>query len=226
MREYEFVYVVQPDAEPERLAEIHARVESAIEGGQGRTLLRDDWGKRRLAYEIQKFQKGHYFLVEMLGDGKFISELERGMRLDPDVLRYLTILVDEQVKDVPARVERAEKEAAEHAERRAERERLERERQERERVEAAARTTALAEAEAQSAAAAVAAEAEAQSAAVAGEAEAPGAAVADEAEAPGAAVADEAEAQVAAPAASDAPTDTTPDTAAPSADDGAAEPKE
>ncbi len=149
MREYEFVYVVQPDAEPERLAEIHARVESAIEGGQGRMLLRDDWGKRRLAYEIQKFQKGHYFLVEMLGDGKFISELERGMRLDPDVLRYLTILVDEQVKDEPARVERASKEAAEHAERRAERERLDRERQERERVEAAARATATAAAEAE-----------------------------------------------------------------------------
>jgi ribosomal protein S6 len=262
--------VVQPDAEPERLAEIHARVESAIEGGQGRTLLRDDWGKRRLAYEIQKFQKGHYFLVEMLGDGKFISELERGMRLDPDVLRYLTILVDEQVKDVPARVERAEKEAAEHAERRAERERLERERQERERVEAAARTTALAEAELKSAAvaaeaelksAAVAAEAEAQSAAPADEAAAQsaapadeaaaqsaapadeaaaqsaapadeaaaqGSAVADEAAAQGAVVADEAAAQVAAPAASDDPTDTdtTPDTAAPSADDGAAEPKE
>ena len=148
MREYEFVYVIQPDAEPERVAEIHARVESDIEGGQGRILLRDDWGKRRLAYEIQKFQKGHYFLVEMLGDGKFISELERGMRLDPDVLRYLTILVDPQVKDVPVRVQRAEKEAAEHAERRAERERLDRERQERERVETAARATAAAEAQA------------------------------------------------------------------------------
>ena len=203
MREYEFVYVVQPDAEPERLAEIHARVESAIEGGQGRILLRDDWGKRRLAYEIQKFQKGHYFLVEMLGDGKFISELERGLRLDPDVLRYLTILVDARVNDVPARVERAEKEAAEHAERRAERERLDRERQERERVEAATRAAAAAEAEAKSAA--EAAEVEAKSAAEAAEVEA----------------------QADAPAATGDPSDT--DTAAPSAaaaDDGAAEPKE
>lgn len=151
MREYEFVYVVQPDAEPERLDEIHARVNATIEGGQGRILLRDDWGKRKLAYEIEKFQKGHYFLVEMLGDGKFIAELERGMRLDPDVLRYLTILVDESVKDVSARVERAEKESAERAERRAERERLERERQERERSEAAARAAAAEEAAAKAA---------------------------------------------------------------------------
>ena len=142
MREYEFVYIVQPDVEPDRLEEIHARVVSAIEGGQGRVLLRDDWGKRKLAYEIQKFQKGHYFLVEMLGDGKFVAELERNLRLDPDVLRYLTILVDPQVKDVAARVERAEKEDAERAERRAERERLDRERQERERAEAEARAAA------------------------------------------------------------------------------------
>ncbi len=115
MREYEFVYVIQPDAETERLDEIHARVDAAIEGGQARILLRDDWGKRKLAYEIAKFQKGHYFLVELLGDGKFVAELERGMRLDADVLRYLTILVDENVKDMPARLERAEKESAERA---------------------------------------------------------------------------------------------------------------
>ncbi len=225
MREYEFVYVIQPDAEPERVAEIHARVESDIEGGQGRILLRDDWGKRRLAYEIQKFQKGHYFLVEMLGDGKFISELERGMRLDPDVLRYLTILVDPQVKDVPARVQRAEKEAAEHAERRAERERLDRERQEREREETAARATAAAEAQA---AAEVKAAAEAKSAAEAAEAEGEAtgeAASAAEGVAQSAAPAPEAAAQADAPAATDdEPTATA--TAAPSADDGAAEPKE
>ena len=142
MREYEFVYIVQPDVEQERLDEIHARAESTISGGQGQVLLRDDWGKRRLAYEIQKFQKGHYFLVEMLGDGKFVSQLERDMRLDPDVLRYLTILVEDEVKDLPERLERAKREAAERAERRAERERLDRERQERERAEAAARAAA------------------------------------------------------------------------------------
>ncbi|MBW2281726.1 MAG: 30S ribosomal protein S6, partial [Deltaproteobacteria bacterium] len=142
MREYEFVYIVQPDVESERLDEIHARVESAINGGQGQVLLRDDWGKRKLAYEIQKFQKGHYFLVEMLGDGKFVTQLERDMRLDPDVLRFLTILVDEEVKDLPERLERAKREAAEREERRAERERLDRERQERERTEAAARAAA------------------------------------------------------------------------------------
>ena len=107
MREYELVYVIQPDATPEREDEIHARVDGAVEGGQGRPLLLDDWGKRKLAYEIQKFQKGHYFQLNFLGDGKFIPEIERVLRLEPDVLRFLSVQIDESVSDVDARVERA-----------------------------------------------------------------------------------------------------------------------
>ena len=56
MREYEFVYVIQPDATPEREAEIHQRIDTVVSDQKGRFLLRDDWGKRRLAYEIKKFQ--------------------------------------------------------------------------------------------------------------------------------------------------------------------------
>ena len=137
MREYELIYVVQPDATAERLQEIHDRIDATITGGQGMILLRDDWGKRKLAYEIDKFQKGHYFLLAFLGDGKFIQETERLLRIDPDVLRFLTVQVDEQVPDIDARVARANEEAAEQAKRREERERLEAER-ERERAEAAA----------------------------------------------------------------------------------------
>ena len=204
MREYEFVYIVQPDVEPDRLEEIHARVVSAIEGGQGRVLLRDDWGKRKLAYEIQKFQKGHYFLVEMLGDGKFVAELERNLRLDPDVLRYLTILVDPQVKDVAARVERAEKEDAERAERRAERERLDRERQERERAEAEARAAAA------PAVKPVVAPEEAPAAAAAPVSEEAPAAVSEEAPAAAATpVSDEAPAAAATPVSDEAPPEST-----------------
>ena len=60
--------VVQPDAGPERHKELSSRVSDAIAAGGGLTLLWDDWGKRKLAYEIKKFQKGHYVLVNFLGD--------------------------------------------------------------------------------------------------------------------------------------------------------------
>jgi small subunit ribosomal protein S6 len=122
VREYEFVYVIQPDATPEREAEIHQRIDQVVSDQKGRLLLRDDWGKRRLSYEIKKFQKGHYFQVNFLGGGKEIAEIERLMRLDSDILRYLSVLADEEVTDVETRVVEAAKQAAEQAQRRAERE--------------------------------------------------------------------------------------------------------
>ncbi len=122
MREYEFVYVIQPDATPEREAEIHQRIDQVVADQNGRFLLRDDWGKRRLAYEIKKFQKGHYFQVNFLGVGKEIAEIERLMRIDADILRYLSVLANEDVADVETRVVEAAKQAAEQAQRRAERE--------------------------------------------------------------------------------------------------------
>ena len=132
MREYEFVYVIQPDATAEREAEIHARIDGVINDHKGRLLLRDDWGKRRLAYEIRKFQKGHYFQVNYLGQGKEVAEIERLMRIDADVLRYLSVQANDDVKDIETRVVEAAKQAEEQARRRAEREKERAEREERE----------------------------------------------------------------------------------------------
>lgn len=129
MREHELIYILQPDLSEERQKEIHDRVDGALSAGQGILLWRDDWGKRKLAYEIRKYQKGHYFQLNFLGDGKFVAEIERLLRLDADVLRFLTVLVDESVSDVPARLEQAKAQAEEQAKRRAERERLEAERE-------------------------------------------------------------------------------------------------
>jgi small subunit ribosomal protein S6 len=133
LREYEFVYVIQPDATAEREAEIHGRIDGVINDHKGRLLLRDDWGKRRLAYEIRKFQKGHYFQVNFLGQGKEVAEIERLMRIDADILRYLSVQANDDVKDIETRVVEAAKQAEEQARRRAEREKERAEREERER---------------------------------------------------------------------------------------------
>ena len=141
MREFELIYVIQPDATPAREQEIHARTDALIEGAGSRVLLRDDWGKRKLAYEIKSFQKGHYFQLNFLGNGSEVSELERSLRLDQDVLRFLSIQVTDSVKDVEARVKEAAEQAQEQERRREERARIEAERelereQERARMEA------------------------------------------------------------------------------------------
>lgn len=142
MREYELVYVIQPDAAPEREAQIHSRVDEVLEGSGSIRLFRDDWGKRKLAYEIRKFQKGHYIQVNFLSEGACIPELERRLRLDVDVLRFLTILADEKVKDIEARVEEARVLQEEQERRRMEREQLEAEKAARLAAEAAARAEA------------------------------------------------------------------------------------
>jgi small subunit ribosomal protein S6 len=132
VREYELVYIVQPDATPEKEKDLQARVGDLVTQAGGITLLWDDWGKRKLAYEIKKFQKGHYMLVNFLGDGQVIPELERMLRLDAEVLRFLTVKVAEQVLDVNQRITEAKKEEGERARKREERERLEAERAARE----------------------------------------------------------------------------------------------
>jgi small subunit ribosomal protein S6 len=129
VREYELVYVIQPDATPEREQEIHARADGLIEGAGSRVLLRDDWGKRKLAYEIKSFQKGHYFQLNFLGNGAEVAELERSLRLDQDVLRFLSIQANDKVKDVEARINEAAEQAQEQARRREERARIEAERE-------------------------------------------------------------------------------------------------
>ncbi len=128
MREYELIYVIQPDATSEHEAEIHDRMDQIVESAEGVPLVRDDWGKRKLAYEIKKFQKGHYFQLNFLGDGTFIPELERVLRLEPDVLRFMSVLVDPRVADVQARIDKAREEQADRERKREERERLEAER--------------------------------------------------------------------------------------------------
>jgi small subunit ribosomal protein S6 len=138
VREYELVYVIQPDATPEREKEIHTRLDEAIARSEGTYLLRDDWGKRRLAYEIKKFQKGHYVLLSFLGKGAVVNELERLLRVDPDILRFLTVKVEDEVKDIEARIARAREEEAERARHREERERQEAERAARQAAAAAA----------------------------------------------------------------------------------------
>jgi small subunit ribosomal protein S6 len=128
VREYELIYVIQPDATPEREKEIHSRLDDAIARSGGTVLLRDDWGKRRLAYEIRKFQKGRYVLLSFLGDGRAVVELERILKLDADILRFLPVKVQDEVKDMESRIAEARAEEAERARRREERERLEAER--------------------------------------------------------------------------------------------------
>lgn len=158
MREYELTFIVQPEISEEGSATILAKLDGLLESGASKRLLLDDQGKRKLAYPIQKFQKGHYYLLSFLDDGKVVSELERTLRLEESVLRFLSVRVEDDVADVEARVASAREREAELQKRAAEK-------AAREAEEAKARAEAEAEREAAEAAKEAAEEAKAAEAA-------------------------------------------------------------
>lgn len=127
MHEYDTTFVVQPEISEEAREALIQKFGGILEQAGGVPLEIDDMGKRKLAYEIRKFQKGHYLSFFFLDDGGAVAELERAMRLEESILRYLTVRKEDEVDDLEARkaraveAERIRKErAAERAEREAE----------------------------------------------------------------------------------------------------------
>lgn len=107
LREYETTFIVQPEISDEGIAQLHGRIDGLLERNEATRLLYDDMGRRKLAYEIRKFQKGHYWTVFYLDDGSAVPELERMLRLEDSVLRYLTIMAIEEVQDIEGRMSEA-----------------------------------------------------------------------------------------------------------------------
>jgi len=145
VREYETTLIVQPEISDEGIASLQQRLDGTLEGSNGIRLLYDDLGKRRLAYEIQNFQKGRYVMLRFLDEGTSIPGLERALRLEDSIIRFLTVQVSDNVEDVPARQAAAAEEErirAEKAAERAAREAEEAERLEKERAEAEQRAQA------------------------------------------------------------------------------------
>jgi small subunit ribosomal protein S6 len=137
LREFETTFILQPEITDEGVKTVCARVDQILERSGAIRLLYDDDGKRRLAYEIKHFQKGHYLTVHFFDTGKAVPEVERALRLDESVLRFLTVRVADEVGDVEERKKQAAEEEKIRAERAKERAEIEaREAREREASEA------------------------------------------------------------------------------------------
>src|SRR4051812_21410028 len=101
-REYETIYILRPNTPNEGVAEVNSRIKGVIEGMGGKVIKIDNWGKRRLAYEVAKERKGIYLYWQYLAQPGVVEETERNLRMLDSVIRYLTVKVDEDV-DVTAR---------------------------------------------------------------------------------------------------------------------------
>lgn len=97
-RTYEVMYIIDPDTAEDRIAKLNEAVGNLIEKEGGTVIRMDDGGRRQLAYPIQKKTEGHYILFEIEGSGQEIAELERRMRVNDMIIRYITVRVDEDRK--------------------------------------------------------------------------------------------------------------------------------
>jgi small subunit ribosomal protein S6 len=97
-RQYELIYVIAPDDDDAGVAELHTRVEGIVTAGGGQIDKTDNWGRRRLAYEIDRHREGTYVLELFTGSGAIVSELDRRLKVADNVLRYLIVRVDEDLR--------------------------------------------------------------------------------------------------------------------------------
>jgi small subunit ribosomal protein S6 len=97
MNRYETVFIIDPDvSEPDQEAIID-RIRSLISQHSGKLLVFDDWGTRKFAYEIQKKRQGHYVRMEYAGDGDLVYAIERFFRIDFRMLKFMTIVLEQNV---------------------------------------------------------------------------------------------------------------------------------
>jgi len=97
-RTYEVMYIVNPDTADDKIAKLNEAVENLIKKEGGNVVKIDDIGRRRLAYPIEKKNEGYYVLFEIEGTGQEIAELERRMRVNDMIIRFMTVRVDEDRK--------------------------------------------------------------------------------------------------------------------------------
>ena len=97
-RTYEVMYIIDPETPADRIAKLNEAVGKVIEKEGGTVVRMDDIGRRTLAYPIEKKTEGHYVLFEIDGSGQEIAELERRMRVNDLIMRYITVRVDEDRK--------------------------------------------------------------------------------------------------------------------------------
>jgi small subunit ribosomal protein S6 len=97
-RTYELMFIVRPDMTEEDLDKLIANLQSVVPGSGGTVKRVDKMGKRRLAYTVRRFHEGVYVLLVVEGGGAVIHELERRLRVTEQVIKFLTVRVDEEQK--------------------------------------------------------------------------------------------------------------------------------
>jgi len=111
MKRYETIVIIDPDLSKEAESPFFERVNDLIPQYKGVLIETDDWGTKKLAYDIKKKNRGHYVRIDFCGDGALVQEMERFFRIDDKVLKFMTVLLDADADLDAIKAEMAEKAA-------------------------------------------------------------------------------------------------------------------
>ncbi len=94
MNKYETLFVIAPSLAEEEVKAVVEKAKAVIEGGNGVVDNVDEWGKRKLAYEINKINEGYYVLMNFTSDPELPKELDRVFRISDNIVRHLIVKLD------------------------------------------------------------------------------------------------------------------------------------
>jgi small subunit ribosomal protein S6 len=93
-RHYELVYIVRTDVGDDVLTKIRERIDGIVETHKGKVIKFENWGKRKLAYEIDKNPKGVYHYYQFYSDANCVAEIQRNLKINDAILKYRSVLLD------------------------------------------------------------------------------------------------------------------------------------
>lgn len=108
---YELTYIIRPDVPTTQVDAVLGKVTDVVKKHKGKIVKTEQWGLRTLAYPMQKHKRGYYTHLGLSIAGEAVSDLERQLQLADDIIRYLTVKVDEVAKE-PSAVMKAKAKAA------------------------------------------------------------------------------------------------------------------
>jgi len=111
LREYEFTFIAKADLPEADKTKLITKYETLLTKDGGEVIQKSDWGVKRMAFPIQKQFRGHYLHYDFLGTPENLAECERLMRIDENVLRFMSLYINEDV-DVAERKDELAKMAA------------------------------------------------------------------------------------------------------------------
>ena len=96
-REYETIFILKPDVTNEVIGAVNSKIREVLQAGGGTLLKIENWGRRKLAYEVKKQLKGIYVFMRYLGPAGLVEEIERNLRLTDSVIRHYSVKMEENV---------------------------------------------------------------------------------------------------------------------------------